>query len=392
MQRVRVWGVLCLVGVSAGVARAGEGNGAAVRNLDGLLKPIVAKYKVPGMVAAIIEGDRIAAIGAAGLRKRGGTEQITADDQIHIGSDTKAMTATLIAMLVEEGKLTWGTTLAEVFPERAKKMHPAWRGVTIEQLLTNRSGATGHIEQEAIWPAMVTAKPPLDAARLRMLDAVTTKAPEAKPGSKFIYSNAGYVIAGTVAERVGGKPWDVMMRERLFGPLDMSSAGFGAPGTPGKEDQPWGHDPKGRPMSPGPRADNPAALGPAGTVHLSLGDWAKFVENHLNGEAGGSKLLKPETFKKLHTAPTGAKPQYAMGWGVEKSDVGGKKGRVLRHAGSNTMWLAIAWFAPDEHFAILIGCNQGDDAAKKACDAALAALIAEHDAKSSGAKEPKPKK
>lgn len=384
MQRVRIWGVLYLVVAAAGIARAGDGGGAGVRNLDAVLRPIVAKYKVPGMVGAVIEGDRVVALGAAGLRKRGGKERITADDQIHIGSDTKAMTATLIATLVEEGKLSWGTTLAELFPERAKKMHPDWRSVTVEQLVTNRAGAPGHIEKDPIWIKLATDNGPLPEGRLRMLDAVIAKKPEAPPGTKFIYSNAGFTIAGAIAERVTGESWEDLMSERLFKPLQMASAGFGAPGTPGKEDQPWGHGPGGKPVSPGRRADNPAVIGPAGTVHCSVGDWAKFVENHLSGETGGSKLLKAETIKKLHTPPAGAEPRYAMGWGVEESDVGGKKGRVLRHAGSNTMWLAIAWIAPDDHYAILIGCNQGDDAAHKACDAALKAFVAERVAKAAG--------
>ncbi len=374
MKITHVLGLAIGLGLCVG-ATASE---ADVHNLDAVLKPIVEKYKVPGMVAAIIEGDQVVAVGAAGVRKLGGEEPFTTDDQIHIGSDTKAMTATLIAMLVEEGKLKWSTTLADVFPERAKKMHPDWRKVTVEQLVTNRAGAPGQIEKDPVWLKIATTRGPLPEARLQMLDAVIAKKPEAPPGTKFIYSNAGFTMAGAIAERVTGKPWEDLIRERLFEPLAMSSAGFGAPGTPGKEDQPWGHRPGGKPMSPGPRADNPAAIGPAGTVHCSVGDWAKFVENHLNGEEGGSKLLKAETFKKLHTPPAGSKPAYAMGWGVENSDVGGKKGRVLRHAGSNTMWLAIAWIAPDDHFAILIGCNQGDDAAHKACDAALAALIKEH--------------
>src|SRR5262245_19285762 len=124
---------------------------AEPRRVDELTRPIVEKHDVPGMVAALIEGDRVTAIGAAGVRKRGGKKKITVDDEFHIGSDTKAMTATLIGMLVEEGKLKWTSTLAEVFPELAEAMHPDWQRVTVEQLLTHRAGAPGHLEKEPIW-------------------------------------------------------------------------------------------------------------------------------------------------------------------------------------------------------------------------------------------------
>ena len=173
-----------------------------------------------------------------------------------------------------------------------------------------------------------------------------------------------------------------MIRERLFEPLGMKSAGFGAPGEKKSESEPWGHSADGTAISPGPRADNPPAVGPAGTVHCNITDWAKFVSLHLAGEKGGSKLLKAETFKKLHT-PVG---KYAMGWGVDKRDWAGKSGRVLHHAGSNTMWFAVVWIAPDENFAILVMCNKADPAAQKACDQAVQALIYER-GKGSGAAE-----
>ena len=107
------------------------------------------------------------------------------------------------------------------------------------------------------------------------------------------------------------------MRKRLFQPLGMSTAGFGAMGTPGKVDQPWQHtevDGKWTPVAPGPLSDNPPAIGPGGTVHMSLGDWAKYAIAHLQGARGESRLLKRETWRKLHTPlPPG---DYAFGWGL----------------------------------------------------------------------------
>ena len=83
-----------------------------------------AQGKIPGMVALVLRGGSIVAPGAAGMRKRGAPERVTIHDRFHLGSCTKAMTATLTAMLIEEGKLNWTTTLGELFGDSVKDMHP----------------------------------------------------------------------------------------------------------------------------------------------------------------------------------------------------------------------------------------------------------------------------
>jgi CubicO group peptidase (beta-lactamase class C family) len=158
----------------------------------------------------------------------------------------------------------------------------------------------------------------------------------------------------------------------------MKSAGFGAPGGKKSLSQPRGHTTDGKPVEPGPAADNPVAIGPAGTVHCSIGDWAKYVALHLRGEKKDGKLLRAESFKKLHT-PAKSPPtdtQYALGWIVAERPWGG--GRVLTHAGSNSMWYAVTWIAPERDFAVLVACNQGGESATQACDEAVAAMIENH--------------
>jgi CubicO group peptidase (beta-lactamase class C family) len=152
----------------------------------------------------------------------------------------------------------------------------------------------------------------------------------------------------------------------------MQSCGFGAMGSSGKIDQPWQHTLilfMHRKIEPGPQVDNPPVIGPAGTVHCSVVDWGKFVTAHLRGEKGEPGILKPETFKRLHTPASGG--DYAFGWLVVDRPWAG--GRALNHAGSNTMNYAVVWMAPAKDFAVLVMTNQGDTF--NACDAAASALI-----------------
>jgi CubicO group peptidase (beta-lactamase class C family) len=174
-----------------------------------------------------------------------------------------------------------------------------------------------------------------------------------------------------MAEQVTGKSWEDLMREELFQPLGMDTAGFGPPGTKDEIDQPWGHTADGKPT----QFDNPPALGPAGTVHCNLPDWAKFASLHLRGARGAGAFLAPETFGKLHT-PIPDNEDYAFGWGAVKPPWA--DGVALTHSGSNSMWLATIWIAPQRNFATLVAVNQGGPAAAQAGDEASRALIHLH--------------
>jgi len=348
-------------------------EGPVARDVSSELVPILTQHKLPGMAAAVLSGRRTVALGAAGVRRQGGPEKITINDQFHIGSCTKAMTATLCAMLVEEGKLSWQTTLAKAFPKIAKSMDPGYRAVTLEQLLTHRGGMPESLDRDGLSLKIRLYQGTPAGARQLLLEGVVSGPPVAKPGTKFLYSNAGFAIAGHMAEKTAGKPWEELIRQRLFQPLGMATAGFGAPGRKEVVDQPRGHTATGKPIEPGLLADNPAAIGPAGTVHCSIQDWGKFVALHLRGDQGDARLLKADTFKKLHTPAVEEPDGYAMGWGVSKRDWGG--GTVFNHAGSNTMWYAVVWIAPKKDSAVLVACNQGGSEAAKACDEAASLLI-----------------
>jgi CubicO group peptidase (beta-lactamase class C family) len=341
------------------------------KDVSALLAPIIQKYDVPGMAAAVIRNGEIVALGVAGVRTRGKPDKITTADRFHIGSDTKAMTAMLCGILVDEGKLKWSQTLGETFRDLKRSMDPQYQAVTLEQLLHHRGGAPGELTKDPLWGKLRLFKGSPTSARRLLLQGVTTNPPEATPGTKYIYSNAGYAIAGYMAEKVTGKSWEDLMREKIFRPLGMTSAGFGAPGTRAKNDQPRGHKADGSPVEPGPEGDNPVAIGPAGIVHCSIEDWAKFVAANL--PSAKTKLVKTKTLEKLHTPAPGS-PPYAMGWIIAENQPWAA-GPALTHSGSNTMWYAVAWLAPKKDFAVLVACNQANG---QACNDAVLALIADH--------------
>jgi len=361
----------------------------AARDLGPVLEPLRTKADLPGVVAAVVEHGRVVAIGCSGVRKHGDSTPITVDDRMHLGSCTKAMTATLAARFVEAGKLRWDSKLAELFP--GVEMKPAWRAVTLEQLLTNRAGAPADLDADGLWARLCEPKGTHVDQRRELLVGVVAREPVAPPGTKFLYSNAGFAIAGHALETLAKSPWEELMQKELFAPLGITTAGFGAPGTPAKLDQPLGHVGK-HAIDAGPEADNPPAIGPAGTVHMSLPDWARFVALHTRAERAliddkpandaAFALVSKASIATLHQAidgdGAGVKNSdtsgYAMGWGVASRPWA--DGRVLTHSGSNTMWFCVVWIAPKKDFAVLVATNAGLDAAG-ATDQAAAAIIGE---------------
>ena len=376
-----------------------------------------------GMVASVLRGERIIAQGVAGVRKRGTAERITLDDRFHLGSCTKAMTATLVAMLVEEGKLNWTTTLGEVFADTVKPMHPAWEKVTLRQVLAHRSGLrldpdglarvfnllflAPYASLRSLPQSMRSPEETLPQQRREIARQALSRPPGIPAGTKYWYSNVGYTLAGAVLEHLTGRPWEDLMRERLFQPLGISTGGFGPPGAAGKTDQPWGHSSVfGKPLDPGsPAAELPLFYSPAGLVHITITDWAKFIGLHLRGDPANphrqAALLKLDTFAELHavapattyskgwvmrgvtflaTGDAAPAVTYRAGWFIStaswaKGTRPGDTGRRLWHGGSNGRWNCGVFIAPEIDFAVLVACNRGLDIAVWKTRQAAKALI-----------------
>ncbi len=353
--------------------QAPAGGAQTSIEVDPLLIPILERHRIPALAGAIVTTEGLAVVGALGMRSQTGDADVTAEDQWHLGSCTKAMTATLAARLIEQGKLGWDTTVGEAFADLRESMDPAWRDVPIRLLLSNRAGAPANLDADGLWGRLWTHAGTPREQRRALVEGVLKHPPKPSPGTEFVYSNAGFALAGAMLEAITDMPWEDLMRREVFGPLGMKRAGFGAPGAAGALDQPLGHHPgeSPRPQPRGPGDDNPPAIGPAGTVHASLGDWAKFAQAHLQGARGEGDYLKPETWKRLHTPLEGQ--EYGFGWGFVTRPWAG--GTALTHAGSNTMWFCVVWLAPERGFGVLAATNVGGDVAGKACDEVATALI-----------------
>ncbi|MBW8886341.1 MAG: beta-lactamase family protein [Fibrobacteres bacterium] len=349
-----------------GIGRIGDGT------LADQLELIRGNHRLPALAAVIFGPDTIFESASVGVRALGHDERIGPDDLWHIGSLTKSMTATVAAILIEQGRINWYTTLAEAFPDLP--MRPEYRSVTLKDLLTNSSGMVADATRAPSWNSQSGSTQTITEQRLQLAKEYLSMKPDSPVGT-YNYSNAGYIIAGTMLEKATGESWEELIQKLLFTPLAMASAGFGPPRGTGPVDQPWGHsivDDGFAPVPPGPDADNPPAIGPAGTVHGDMADLVKYYQVHLKSGMGRQTgILSDSSFRILHTPVPGT--IYACGWGViDKAWAGGV---AYQHEGSNKFWLSDIWLAPEKGFGMLVLSNGAGLRASQAEDDAIAALI-----------------
>lgn len=333
------------VALPALARRAGPDGTAA-------LDAVFAATPPPALAGAIVTRDGLAWADVRGVRKAGGSDLATVEDRWHIGSNTKAMTAALFGRLVDSGRAAWDLTVRQAFPGVAAD--PAWRETRLVDLMHHRAGLLDAELIDRDWLAASRADSrSLPAQRQALAAAAFGKPPAGQPGA-FAYGNANYILIGAAIESLAGRSWEEAMTAELFRPLEMERAGFGAPPDPNA----WGHRPGPLPMDPaGPGADNPAALGPAGTVSLSIADYAKFLRVFLTE---GGDWLSPATVARLTAPAEGPPPAYACGWGVLQRPWGGAGGQpvaTLGHDGSNTMWHCSVMAAPARGVAVAAFAN-----------------------------------
>lgn len=325
---------------------------AGASELPEAIAKIKDKYQVPGLVATYVEVDASPEIIVTGIRKAGHSTQIQSNDKFPLGSNGKAMTATLVATFIDEGKLNWTDTLETLLPDF--KLHEGFKQVTVEMLLAHRSGLPANQKWDDYlrWAQLETSE-----GRTIMAKTLLSEPPVKKAG-EWNYSNAGYITLGLILERISGKSWEMLMHERLFSALEMKSCGFG-PTTDGSDVEPlepWGHFIVEGKLLP-QQTDNAPYYGPAGGVHCSVPDWAKFLNMQLKGYLGESSFLKAENFKKLFTPyPKQDDRVYTFGaWGSAMRDWAG--GIVFGHDGDNVRNYSSAWLIPAKRSFIMSNSN-----------------------------------
>lgn len=285
----------------------------------------------------------------SGPTVKGGSLAVANDARWHIGSISKSFTATLVMRLVDRGQLNLDAPIGQYLGRYTDDMHSDWQALTLRQLLSHTAGLPANASRRIM--AATLEDQPYEGRRT-VLSAMWRDGLDHDTGD-FLYSNIGYVLAGVVVEEVLHTSWEAAILAEIGTPLGLSSLGFGAPLQP---DDARGHRSVlgfKRPVNPQDQgADNPRWMGPAGTIHLSMADLARWGQIHMAACAG--RLPDYLSQSGCQTMRTPVSADYGLGWVNQQTD---PVGQVVWHNGSNTMWYAVLIVAPEHELTVALATN-----------------------------------
>ena len=328
--------------------------------LDAYIRRGVAEWRVPGLAAAVVKDGAVVFASGYGVREAGKDARVDTHTLFAIGSTTKAMTAALVAMLVDEKKVEWDAPVSRYLPWFQLKDPSATRELMVRDLLTHRAGLGN---ADYLWYGQNSSTEEI-LKRVRLVD------PAYPIRSNFIYQNIMYAAAGAVIEAASGRSWTDMIRTRIFEPLRMSDTIPTAATLGAKTNVASPHDT----IAGEVRVIENASVDPvaaAGAVWSSVADMAKWMQflldgvkvggpngNRLLSEQSFAELFKPQTIAPYEIYPTTRLTHphwmtYGLGWFQE--DYRGQA--VDFHSGSIDGMVALHGLIRDERLGVYVLAN-----------------------------------
>jgi CubicO group peptidase (beta-lactamase class C family) len=290
---------------------------AALEGFDPIVEQALADFGVPGLALAVVAGDEVVLERGYGKRDLEAGRPVTPATLFAIGSTTKAFTAFVLATLVEDGKLEWDQPVLAYLPDFRLHDDHATRRLKVRDLLIHSSGLPRH---DLVWYNSSASREEL-FERLRHLE------PTRDLGEEFQYQNLMYLTAGYLAERVTGKSWETLVRERILEPLGMTRTNFAVADSQRDADHALPYSLEDRTARRIPFRDI-TTIGPAGSINSSVSEMTRWMRLHLgDGEIDGTRLLPAAAVREMHT-PHNAISQYpqdqdvltlgyGMGWTIQ---------------------------------------------------------------------------
>lgn len=343
-----------------------------MKTIDRTVVTALTRWKVPGAVIAVIQGDR-EFVSGYGVKSIASNVPPTAATLVPLASCTKAVTTTLMAMLVDEQKLGWDDPVRKHVPTFHASDPNVDALISLRDLVSHRSGVLGH---DMLW-----YRAPWDEDEtFRRID----KLPVARTfRGSFEYSTILFMVAGRATENRGEKPWADQVRQRITGPLGMKGVLFSTSDPAfATADRMAGHRPGPNGPAPMPVYETKVP-NTAGSIYLTAQDFIPWLRFHLaKGAVAGKQLVSreslDETKKPLNPIPMDdalrrlnpdtVQMSYAMGWLVY--DYRGHA--VVAHGGLIDGFRVQVTLFPKDNLAIAIVNNLHDSKMNQAITNTLA--------------------
>ncbi len=363
------------VAIATTVVVFASAHAAPPSDLDRYVKRVFDTFETPGMAIAISERGKPPVLRTYGVRRMGEAAKVDEQTMFSMGSTTKAFTSALLAMLVDEGKLSWDSKVVDLLP--GFRMYDPYTSseMTVRDLLVHRSGL-------GLGAGDLMFVPETTLTRAQIVEKLRYIKPATSFRSGYAYDNLLYVVAGRVIEEICKDSWENVVRQRILAPLQMEHTMTSSTTPPGAN-KGWPHarvstELRGAgPMSPltGQMSfDNSA---PAGSLNASIADVARWLELQLGrgldprtnvrlfSEAQSREMWTSQTLipvaqnpKPLELAQANFRA-YALGWGY--SDYRGQP--VISHGGGVLGSVAQVVIVPGKDVAFAILTNSEETAA-----------------------------
>jgi len=364
----------CLAALLAGPAFSARA--AVPDDLDRFVAESMKTFGAPGVSVAIVEDGKTVLAKGYGVRSIVTRAPVDSHTAFQIGSETKAFTAAAIALLVDEGKLTWDDRVVDRLPGFQMYDPYVTEHMTIRDLLSHRSGL-------GLGEGDLLLLPASDRSRMDVVRALRFLKPKTGFRETYAYDNILYIAAGALIEAVSGQSWEDFVRTRILRPVGMDDSLVAydpkAPNAVGLHGRTGGVLRSDGALHLLDHGIESPASGPAGMLNCSAEDMAKWMRVVLaRGELDGGKRLYSETQARelwtpqvivpsdpfaIDPSPVARKFQtYALGWFVE--DYHGHT--IVEHAGGVFGGVALLALIPEKGIGISVAINSEDSGVRRA--------------------------
>ncbi|HEX4931570.1 MAG TPA: serine hydrolase [Gemmatimonadaceae bacterium] len=358
--RATVAATLVALSSTPAMAQKGKAGGDAARfaKLDAYVAATMKAWKVPGIALAIVKDDSIVYAKGFGTRTVGKDEPVDANTVFAIGSASKAFTAALVAMAVDEGKMKWDEKVSSYLPGFQLYDNYASRELTVRDALSHRSGLS---RGDFAWYLG-------GFDRADILRRVRYLAPTWSFRSTFGYQNIMYLAAGEAVAAAERQSWDDQVRSKIFAPLGMTSSSTSVKALEGRPNVATPHYLLNDTLVTAPykNIDN---IAPAGSINSTVRDMAQWLRLQLGrGKYAGKQLISSGNHgdmwqpnihirldgpQALYMAPGANLQSYGMGWFLQDFN-----GRLAVHHGGNIDGMsAMVAMLPEEQLGVVVLTN-----------------------------------
>jgi CubicO group peptidase (beta-lactamase class C family) len=314
------------------------------------------EWQIPGVAVCVVKDGKVVVMKGYGVKEMGGTQKVDEHTLFMIGSNTKAFTATALALLEADKKISLNDKVQKWMPEFT--MHDPWVGkeMMIRDLLCHRIGMETFQGDFMYWTSDLNSQ--------QVIERFEKLTPKYGFRSKWGYTNAAFLTAGELIPRISGKSWDAFLQERIFSPLQMNETVALAANIDKAPNKATAHTVvEGKLMKiPYGKIDN---LAPAGSISSSVNDLSHWVMMQLdNGKYNGQQVIPASAIDQTRTPNSilgnGGSlfnrahfSLYGLGWFIEEYN--GRK--VVSHTGGVNGFVTSVTLIPEEKLGIVVLTN-----------------------------------